>query len=119
MDQARGNDAEQAGLGCGARTIGMLMDGRAQVHAVPQDGDHSTLLVLFNSHHEAVEFTLPDELDGREWGLLLDTADPEHKRERFKIGAPYEIGGRTLALFVLSTRTPAPTPDPAKAETPE
>ncbi|MCW6508317.1 glycogen debranching protein GlgX [Lichenifustis flavocetrariae] len=114
-----GNDAEQADWDGGAKTIGMLMDGRAQVHSVPQDGDHSTLLILFNSHHEAVDFTLPDELDGREWSLLLDSADPEHKRERFKIGTPYEIGGRTLALFVLSTRTPAPTPDPAKAETPE
>ena len=101
-----------------SRCVGMLMDGRAQIHAVPQEGDHSTLLLVFNSHHEAIDFTLPDELDGYEWRLLLDTKTPED-HSRYKIGATYEVGSRTLALFLLKTRTPTPQPDPARKEVSE
>jgi isoamylase len=65
-----------------------------------------------NANHEGVDFVLPDEPDGKEWNLLLDTNDPAHVREKFKIGATYSLGARTLALFLLATRHPAPEPDP-------
>ena len=97
-----------------ARCVGMLMDGRAQIHEVPQAGDHSTILLMLNAHHEEIDFILPDEPDGKGWTLLLDTNDPEEKREKFKIGATYELGPRTLALFVLGTRHPTPQPDPKR-----
>ncbi len=98
-----------------AKCIGMMMDGRAQVHSVPQGGDHSTLLLVTNAHHGPVEFVLPEALDGREWGLLLDTTDPAKSGDRFAIGATYLVTARSLALFVLGTNSPAPVPDESKA----
>ena len=97
----------------------MLMDGRAQVHSVPQDGDHSTLLLILNSYHKPVEFTLPPATDGHEWGLLLDTTDTGKTEERFGIGATYLVTARSLLLFILGTHTPAPVPDEAKAREPK
>ena len=102
-----------------AKCIGMLMDGRAQVHTVPQEGDHSTLLLVLNSHHGPVEFTLPDVLDSREWHLVLDTNDPAQTEGSFETGSTYLVTERSLVLFVLETNQPAPTPDRSKAEVPE
>ena len=109
-----GEDERQEDWTDYAKCVGMLMDGRAQIHEVPQAGDHSTILLMLNAHHEEIDFILPDEPDGKEWTLLLDTNDPEEKREKFKIGATYELGPRTLSLFVLGTRHPAPQPDPKR-----
>ena len=99
-----------------AHCVGMLMDGRAQVHTVPQEGDHSTLLLILNSHYEEIEFTLPPCLDGWEWGLVLDTNEPDHIGERYDIGTHYKVASRSVSLFVLGTYSPAPVPDESKAE---
>ena len=101
------------------RCVGMLMDGRAQVHAVPQDGDHSTLLLVLNSHHEPVEITVPPAPDGHEWRLLLDTTDPEISDRRYAIGSSLKATERSLLLFVLGTYHPAPVPDETKTEVPQ
>ena len=93
----------------------MLMDGRAQVHSVPQDGDHSTLLLVLNAYHDQVEFILPTAADGHEWGLLLDTTDPSMTGERYAIGSSYRLTGRSVLLLVLGTHKPAPIPDKARA----
>ena len=98
-----------------AKCIGMMMDGRAQVHSVPQDGDHSTLLLVMNAHHEAIGFTLPVASDGHHWGLLFDTADLHDEEKRFEIGSVYAVHPRSLQLFVLDTHAPTPVPDETRA----
>ena len=113
---AAGVEAGDDDWGDAIKSIGMLMDGRAQVHSVPQDGDHSTLLLVLNAYHDPVEFTLPQAADGHQWGLLLDTTDAAKRDERFDIGATYLVTGRSVLLFVLGTHNPAPVPDIGKAE---
>ena len=112
---AGGTEARDEDWGDGRKCIGMLMDGRAQVHTVPQDGDHSTLLLILNAHHGPVDFTLPPAADGHEWGLVLDTTDTGKIAERFGIGATCLVSARSLLLFILGTHSPAPIPDESKA----
>jgi len=55
-----------------------------------------TLLVLFNAHHELIQFTLPEE----PWELVLDSW--EGQEEPFTPGAKtYPLQGRSLAVLKL------------------
>ncbi|MET0280138.1 MAG: glycogen debranching protein GlgX [Steroidobacteraceae bacterium] len=85
------------------RCFGMLIDGRARPTGVPQRGVEATMLLILNSHHDLVEFTLPDQSEGR-WLLLIDTNMPEvPEKTPFPVGSRYGVTGRSLLLFVLET----------------
>ena len=59
--------------------------------------------LLFNAHHETIEFTLPDAGPGTRWHVLVDTAlratgvAPE--RHASRRAAHYPLSGRSLALL--------------------
>ena len=57
--------------------------------------------VLFNAHHDDIEFTLPACIGSRQWLQMVDTADP-HAAENpptFAAHARYPLRGRSLALL--------------------
>jgi glycogen operon protein len=61
-------------------------------------------LVLFNAHHEAIDFVLPQLLQEGAWTRVLDTAldtDP-FAAERYAGAEPYSLQGRSVALLVAS-----------------
>lgn len=90
---------EQDWAGTGMLVFGMLLDGR--VHE-PEDGETAVLLVLLNSYHEKVSFTMPKVAGGTRWLRRFDTGfDDESDEIAVRTGKTYEIGGRTLALFSL------------------
>jgi isoamylase len=91
----------------GSRCFGMLLDGRAQVTGIKQRGQDATLLLIVNSHHDAVDFTLPgagDDVAGSRWTPLLDTqfeivsqvGDAE-----YAAGDVYTVAPRSLLLLKL------------------
>jgi isoamylase len=85
-----------------ARCFGMLLDGRAQVTGIYLPASDATLLLVFNAYHDVVEFSLPKLLAGQCWLLLVDTNRPEiTEPERFELGHPFLVTGRSLLLFVL------------------
>ncbi|ESR24558.1 glycogen debranching protein GlgX [Lutibaculum baratangense] len=87
------------------RCFGMLLDGRAQPTGIKRRGDDATLLIVTNAHHEPVEFTLPEVPEGDHWLRLIDTMEGRiGKLPGFGFGAVYEVGPRSLALFVLEAR---------------
>jgi len=101
---ANGNEMEDAQWGDhGMRCFGMLLDGRAQTTGIRQRGKEATLLLIINEHSDLVQFKLPDSPGGERWTILVDTNDPDAKRQakHFKIGAVYDITPRSLRLFVL------------------
>jgi len=57
-------------------------------------------LLLFNAHHEAIPFALPQYL-GFRWRVLLDTGFEEGLQIDgvFEAGATYDLQGRSLALL--------------------
>lgn len=95
-------DWENAAL----RSLGMLLDGRAQTSPVPQPGEEATLLVLFNGALDGVAFRLPDCPGAASWRKLIDTLDSTMTEgPAFAVGEEYRLAPRSLALFAME---PAP-----------
>ena len=102
MDEAQWTDAN-------AKCFGMLLDGRAQPTGIKRRGEDATLLIVFNAHHDVVEFTLPEAPGGARWMGLIDTNDPDRLNPpAFAFGHAYEVTGRSLLLFVLASAEDQP-----------
>jgi isoamylase len=83
------------------KCFGMLIDGRSRPTGVRQRGTEAAMLIVLNSHHDLVNFTLPEYPDGETWDLLLDTDKPERTTPyKGKNGAVFGITGRSLFLFI-------------------
>ena len=83
------------------RCFGMLIDGRAQPTGIRQRGQEATLLLVFNSYQDVVEFTFPECTGGKRWTLLIDTNLEEDRNETFSTGDKYQVTSRSLLLFQL------------------
>ena len=84
------------------RCLGMLMDGRAQETGIRRRGSEATLLLVVNSHHDGVNFTLPEVPEGLNWTSLIDTNQPEiDGKDQFEFGSEYTVTPRSLLLFEL------------------
>jgi len=82
--------------------FGMLLDGRAQISGIRKRAQDATMLLVFNSWHDAVKFTLPEVPEGTGWTLLVDTNIPDEIEEKsFATGDVYEVTGRSFLLFFL------------------
>jgi isoamylase len=88
-----------------AKCFGMLLDGRAQESGILRRGDDATVLLIYNSHFDVVNFTLPVVPEGLHWERLIDTNQPESQAGEFSFGTVYELTGRSLAAFGLATST--------------
>jgi glycogen operon protein len=95
MDQAAWDDGN-------TRCLGILLDGRAQVSGIRRRGSDATVLVIVNSYHDGVGFTLPEVPGGQGWVCTIDTnLEGEPGSERFAFGAEYIVTGRSLLMLEL------------------
>jgi len=105
---ADGNEMQPEHWGDGnMKCFGMLMDGRAQATGIRQRGQDATLLLVLNSHHDLVNFQLPEVAGGVGWRCLIDT-NQEQVNEivaSFAFGATYGVTGRSLLLFELTSHS--------------
>jgi isoamylase len=88
------------------RSLGVLMVGNV-LDEVDERGRQirgDTLLILLNAHHDEVPFALPAASEGTVWLRMLDTIAPRVDEQAFEGGATYQLQGRTLAVFVLTTQ---------------
>ena len=82
-----------------ARCFGMRLAGD-RIEDVDEWGrriEGETLLVLFNAHHEDIEFCLPPTLAQQRRNCLLDTTAPDRAEEAAR--SPYRLVARSLAVF--------------------
>ena len=98
----------------GTRCFGMLLDGRGQATGIKRRGADTSLLIVFNAHHEAVKFTLPPTYEAEGWNRLFDTTDPQLAAAHFDIGAVYDVTARSMLLF---ERIPEKTRSPGEPQT--
>ena len=96
---ANGSEMTDEAWDNGARCFGMLLDGRGQATGIKKRGADATLLIVFNAHHETVEFTLPPCYEADGWKSLFDTTDPQLDASQLDIGAVYEVTPRSMLLF--------------------
>jgi glycogen operon protein len=85
------------------RTVGIRLGGEA-LDETDEDGNlvtDDTFLLLLNAHHDSLPFVLTASRSEHEWELVLDTSNPDPRPEpkRFAAGTPYELTGRSFALF--------------------
>lgn len=85
------------------RTLGVRLDGRA-LDVVDNRGRRVTditLLILFNAHHEPVEFSLPTFDAEAVWDIAFDTGRPELKEGELTVAPPQKMTlmGRSLVLL--------------------
>jgi isoamylase len=85
------------------RCFGMLLDGRAQESGIRRRGSDATLLIVYNAHFDVVNFVLPSVPEGASWLGLVDTNKPEIQLPAFPFNHVYEVTGRSLLAFALST----------------
>lgn len=86
------------------RCFGVVLDGRAQVSGIRQRGRDATLLLIFNAHYDAVDFTLPEVAGGRAWQRWIDTASNQADTvtQSCAFGDVYPVASRSFALFELA-----------------
>jgi isoamylase len=85
-----------------ARCMGMLMDGRARPTGIRRSGADVTLLLIMNSHHDVVNFLLPEVAQGAGWLCVLDTNRPDLNGDDFyEFGSLFAVTSRSLLLFEL------------------
>ena len=85
-----------------AKCMGLVLDGRAQPTGIRKRGDDRTLMIILNSYHDVVEFTLPQITGGSGWMLLVDTNQADGVEDsRFDFDSVYHVTGRSLLLFEL------------------
>ncbi|MFW3614181.1 glycogen debranching protein GlgX [Billgrantia antri] len=95
MDVARWEDPE-------ARSLGLLLDGRARPSGIRRIGDDRSLLILFNANPDPIAFRLPDVPRGIGWVCQLDTSrSPAPDKTLRAFGEDYAMVGRSLTLFEL------------------
>lgn len=101
--EMRNEDWQDHAMQC----FGMLLDGRAQATGIRQRGQDATILLIFNSYHEAVKFHLLEGTDKARWLLLIDTNIPERMmgdhKVNFATGDIYRIEPRSLVVFRLDS----------------
>jgi len=85
------------------RSIGMYLSGEA-----PEIRDASGVrvtdddfIILFNSHHETIDFKLPEEVRGGRWTVAFDTARPEIETGTEPVAKEtFQLIGRSLAVLM-------------------
>jgi len=87
------------------RCFGLRLAGDA-IEEVDERGNRvvdDTLLILLNTHHEAIPFVLPAHRRKLQWRVVLDTSEPTTRREerRLRGAAPYPLKNRSLVLLRL------------------
>jgi glycogen operon protein len=86
-----------------AKSVGVFLNGDAIPHRGPK-GEAITddgFLLLFNAHHDTIDFTLPPEAWGGRWSAELDTAEPLGTPEaaEFPAGGNIRVTGRSLVIL--------------------
>ena len=91
-----------------ARSLGVFLNGRKlrerDERAEPvQD---SSFLVMFNAHHEQLDFRVPNASYGRRWRLRLSTADPRLGDGRDELRARELVPVHARSMLVLQRSAP-------------
>ncbi|HXV83887.1 MAG TPA: glycogen debranching protein GlgX [Candidatus Binatia bacterium] len=93
---------EQWGQGL-AKALGVFLNGEG-IQSTDSRGERvidESFYVLFNAHHEPLQFTLPKRDWGEEWVVVLDTARRtlEEQEERHKAGDEVSVESRSLKVL--------------------
>jgi isoamylase len=81
--------------------LGMFLNGEA-IAATDRRGDRvvdDSFALLFNAHHEDIEFTLPPARFGASWKCVLRTDDPDAGGDLHAAGESVHVTSRSIMLL--------------------
>ncbi len=84
------------------RSIALLYNGNTldQVDGMGQPITDDSFLILLNSYHDCVSYTLPPSPRGRGWTLIMNTHDLEKPFTSEKMKGQMDVQGRSVALLM-------------------
>lgn len=93
-----------------AKSIGIFLNG-LEIPTPGRRGERVTddsFFLLFNAHHEALPFTLPEPRWGEEWTSAIDTAAPElwERGPTYKAGGEVPVDGRSVVVLIRTKPRP-------------
>ena len=85
-----------------ARAVGVFLNGHA-ITEPDEEGDpvvDDSFLILFNSHHEALEFQLPDASFGEKWHVAVDTSQNSADGPELRAEGSVHIEARSTLVLI-------------------
>lgn len=84
-----------------AKSLGVYLNGKG-IHTAHADGSavvDDSFYLIFNAHHEPLDFKLPPSKYGKKWEMVLNTATGEDPSATFDPEAIVKADARSLLLF--------------------
>lgn len=87
-----------------AKSLAIFLYGRG-IHSPGPKGEHvidDSFYIIFNAHHEPLEYKLPPAKYGKQWTKVLDTVHNricEESESEFKSGSVIQVEGRSITLL--------------------
>lgn len=84
-----------------AKSLGVYLNGKG-IHTAHADGSavvDDSFYLIFNAHHEPLDFKLPPSKYGKKWEMVLNTATGEDPKAMFDPEAIVKADARSLLLF--------------------
>jgi glycogen operon protein len=88
-----------------ARSFAVFLNG-GELPELDEDGrpiEDDSFLLIFNAHHDPIEFTIPGESYGRSWHVEVDTT-VSGGNQSLAAGSSLTVTGRSLIVAISSTR---------------
>jgi glycogen operon protein len=86
-----------------AKSIGVFFDGN-QIPSPGAQGERisdDSFLLFFNAHYEMMEFSLPTDLEHREWAKVIDTKESRFIQEQILFSGSKSVPVEARSLVVL------------------
>lgn len=86
-----------------AKSIAIYLNGKGLrcVNDVGEKMVDDTFYVIFNAHHDTIEFALPPEKYAKEWQRLLDTSVwKTEDKNTYAAGSKVAVPGHSISLFI-------------------
>jgi isoamylase len=88
------------------RCLGVFLSGKEihemDEHGEPIEGD--SLFLMFNAHHESINFVLPPSGSRVRWQRIVDTSDLDWNRQVRLRDHTYKLRSRATAVFRLTSK---------------
>lgn len=86
-----------------AKTIGIFLNGKG-LRCVNEWGEKmvdDSFYVIFNAHHDTIEYTLPEEKYAKGWQRIVDTGKwKSEDTEVYQASGKVKIAGHSISLFI-------------------
>jgi glycogen operon protein len=85
-----------------AKSLGLYLNGRGLHSLGPKEEPFvdDSFYIIFNAHHEEVNYVLPEKKYGKHWVKVLNTTEPIFNGgEKYSAGGEIAVAGRSIILL--------------------